>query len=264
MLNIMQQTNNKIACPTEALTPASSTSSRYTFGDSAHLIKHMLSIGYEHQGTSVAKVKNKENAGFQKHLMLFSNDALRIDDNNHMQIMVTNSHDGKSSLRINLGIYRTVCANGLVVGDTFTEYRIRHDRPTFLSDVNSAIEKIAACAPDIADKIRHMQNIKLSDETIEALKFDVAHALIDAPIVDLTTMANVKRRGDKENNLYVVFNRLQESLIRGGISIKEEKEVDGVLQFKSRRTRKVTSIDRQREINKELWNRINNFYLEVA
>lgn len=42
------------------------------------------------------------------------------------QIYVRNSYAGESSLRINVGFYRLICSNGMVVGTDYFDKRIRH------------------------------------------------------------------------------------------------------------------------------------------
>lgn len=60
------------------------------------------------------------------------------------------------------------------------------------------------------------------------------------------------RSADLSNDLWTVYNRAQESLIRGGL-----RYVDKDGDFKT--LRKVSSIDTVSKINKELWNLAKSF-----
>ena len=42
------------------------------------------------------------------------------------EIILLNSHDGTSSYQMLPGLFRAVCQNGLVCGDTFGEVRVPH------------------------------------------------------------------------------------------------------------------------------------------
>ncbi len=84
--------------------------------------------------------------------------------------------------------------------------------------------------------------------------------------VDLSTVDAVRREADQGQDLYTVFNRVQESLIRGGIKYKintpvldENKNqivVDEIAQYKERNatTRKLKDFTKTTELNKALWN----------
>ena len=83
--------------------------------------------------------------------------------------MLFNSHDRTKSFSISAGIYRFVCANGLVVSDSvFESYKIKHigDRD---NDVVNAVAKITAIKDKLLDKIKTLSNIQLSNLEKKAL-----------------------------------------------------------------------------------------------
>ena len=59
---------------------------------------------------------------------VFPEHEVRIGDNDvtQLKINVINSYDGSSNLRICMGGFRIVCANGMVVGETFGDFASRH------------------------------------------------------------------------------------------------------------------------------------------
>ncbi len=61
-----------------------------------------------------------------------------------------------------------------------------------------------------------------------------------------------RRSADLSNDLWTVYNRVQESLIRGGL-----RYVDKDGDFKT--LRKISSIDSVSKVNKELWNLAKGF-----
>ena len=89
-------------------------------------------------------VQDKSRQGFQKHLLRFHrrNELGRaVFEDSRAELILTNSHDGGSAFRLFSGVYRMVCMNGLVVGETFGEFAVRHSHHT-LGEVMQAAQKI--------------------------------------------------------------------------------------------------------------------------
>lgn len=61
-----------------------------------------------------------------------------------------------------------------------------------------------------------------------------------------------RRFDDQAKDAYTVFNRLQEKLIRGGLSYCQERETDKQLVWKN--TRAVSSVSQSTKLNREFWN----------
>ena len=59
-------------------------------------------------------------------------------------------------------------------------------------------------------------------------------------------MLTPRRYEDRRDDLWTVYNRVQESLIKGGLSGR-------TVQGKNNRTRAVTSIDGDVKLNRALW-----------
>lgn len=81
-----------------------------------------------------------------------------------LRVLCLNSVDGSSRLRILLGWYRYVCANGLAVGTTRAEWRLAHREGATLAAVPTAVqaevtapqdhEDVSTERPDIASVLR--------------------------------------------------------------------------------------------------------------
>lgn len=254
--------------PINALSGHDAVSEKYQHGNSLDLIAKIESQGFTLIDTSYAKVRNKNKSGFQKHVMIFEHETQGfIDDHNRVRLLVTNSHDRSSSLVFNVGVYRTVCSNGLVVGDTYFERRIKHIGTDFNVLVETGLEDMLERFRIVADKVKVMQSIRLSDNQVKELTYRVALKRLEK-VEGLQTFnvdyATPQREEDKGNTLYNVFNRAQEVALKGGLAYRTMKvDEDNVIAFKNGTTRAVKEIDASKKLNKFIWE-IAESYMKSA
>ena len=236
--------------PIQAQTKHNCTSDNYQFVDSKQVIKQFENKGFQLDSVSSAQVRNPSKEGFQKHIMIFSRPDLILDDGNKVQILARNAHDGSSSLMLNIGVYRAVCANGLVAGNDLFQSRVIH-LGDIRKKINDSIVEIAAKTGDLKKQVNLMQSNELDfKDNLNLLQFaaDIRLKDIDNLLsVDLNTIDRVRRRDDFGQDLYTVFNRIQESIIRGGIKYRTAKGKNT--------TCKINSITKNIELNRQLWSK---------
>lgn len=171
-----------------------------------------------------------------------------------VRIIVTNSHDGTSSFGFHIGIFRLICENGLVISTkTFTEIKVRHIHYNF-----EELRKVVATATEqIPHEIeafnamqkREMKVEEASELAVNALKIRKGMELTDNLSVDEEIISELlvpKRDADKGNDLWSIYNVLQEKIIKGGSIIS----VDGK---KPRKMRGIKSAIKDLTINKRLF-----------
>lgn len=241
------------------------TSEKYQQVSTRDIMDRFFAQGFEQVGISANKTRTEGKRGYQKHVAILTRDDLKIDDNNQLQLLITNAHDGSSSLRFNIGVYRFVCANGLVVGDTFFDYRVKHIGNGFIDKVDQGIQESLRVMPLVAQTVRNMQQFDMSMEQVNEFLLRSAQKRLkhvdNVTAIDLKTVGYVRRKEDLEDNLYNVFNRAQESVIRGGIKYEKRHTkwngLQGVSKLKTHTTKSVKSIQTNMQLNKELWDMAN-------
>ncbi len=224
-------------------------SSKYKQVNTAEVIEVFKDNGFYIMGTSVAKPRTEHRKGFQKHVVAFTRDDLNTGNGEQLQLLLTNSHDGTTSFRLDSGIFRFVCANGLVVGDTTHTTRIKHVGDC-LNKIDEAIKYQLDRLPQVAAEVERFKGIVLDPDTVA--DFSMRSAELRVPEVKALIPVRARRSADLPNDLWTVYNRVQEGLIRGGLWY-ESKEGE----FK--RLRKLSSIDTVSKVNKELWNLAKDF-----
>ena len=233
---------------------AKGTSARYTHIPTDKVISDMELLGW---GVVDAKeVKARKNIGFQKHLVVFRNNDLKISrkgDTVFPQILLQNSHDGKNSFNFTAGLYRMVCENGLVVStQEFDSVSIRH----MGYDFENLKEKITAMVkqlPLTIESMNKMVETELAEDNILALAEDLIKIRLEGTknTYDFTTLDEVnmiQRKEDGGGDLWSSFNRIQENIIEGNFKYKTPT---GKIRF----ARPVKNFKQDLELNKKMFNK---------
>jgi hypothetical protein len=215
---------------------------KYIQTPTSRVVEDLMRLGW--QVTKAQEVRSKKYKGFQKHIVVFRHPDIQIKGKNgddaFPQILLTNSHDGKAAFNFRVGIFRLVCSNGLVVADAdFNNVSIRHMNYTFESlqaKVSEVIEKL----PGLVQKINLFKSTKLTEDQINEFAYKAATLRTKAR-VNVMELLEVTRNEDQGNDLWAVFNRVQEKIIGG--SFRSGK----------RKSRSVTSFQKDIEINEQLF-----------
>lgn len=230
------------------------TSTKYVPINTAGLVSQFETAGFTLAGTSAARVRNAARQGFQKHLFTFrhADMQLRGQDDVLPQIVLKNSYDGTSSLQIMLGVYRLVCANGLIVGSTWDMLRVRHVGSNAVSDALHGAFKLVGNASKLAETIQAMKSTQLSLDGKLHLANAAANLIAPetAVTVKLSSLLTPRREADVSDDLWTVFNRVQENVMRGGLQYTTLNVNDEIRQ---RVSRGVRSIDASVKFNQILW-----------
>jgi hypothetical protein len=207
----------KAAAPsvfTEAKAPH--LTDKYIQTPTIKVVEDLMNLGWE--VTKAQEVKSRKYKGFQKHLIMFRHPEITIKgangDDAQPQILLTNSHDGKAAFNFRVGIFRFVCSNGLVISDAdFGVMSIRHMNYTFESlqaKVNEMITKL----PGLVNKINTFKAKELTEEQMNDFATK-ASELRTKKRVNIMEVLTPTRPEDQGNDLWVVFNRVQEKILGG-------------------------------------------------
>lgn len=183
----------------------------------------------------------------RKHMVRFTHrdfieSPLRKGDE-RPEIILTNSHDGSSSFHIMAGLYRKVCANGLMVMQQGVEdMRIRHVGHT-LDEVIAASLKVASGLDGVMSTVNDMRGIILTDKQQRDLAYEMAAARFNEKSIKTPENLLTLRRNEDSwtPSLYNTFNVIQENMIRGGQRVSD------------RVMRPITNIDNDININRAMW-----------
>ena len=228
--------------------------SKYTPIRTQGLIDSLVSKGYTVTNQVACKVRKASKEGFQKHMVRLSHNdlVLRNVGDSRPEIVIVNSHDGTSSARFLLGVYRLVCSNGLIVGQTFGGFSVRHVGE-IADQVETGLIQIAQQLPQVSDKIQHFNGLILNQSKQRDFANEAAKLILpdSAEAVDLNSVLRTRRQADNNSDLWSVYNKAQETLIRGGVHYMARitDDQNKTITMRPNTTRAIKSIDRQVEVN---------------
>ena len=233
----------KAAAPSVFTTEkASHLSEKYIQTPTIRVVEDLMNLGWE--VTKVQEVKSRKYKGFQKHLLVFRNPEITIKgengDDSFPEILLTNSHDGKAAFNFRVGIFRLVCSNGLVISDAdFGVMSIRHLNYTFES-LQAKVAEMITKLPGLVQKI----NLFKSKELTEVQMNDFAtkaSQLRTKKTVNIMDVLTPTRTEDQGNDLWVVFNRVQEKILGGSYT------------YGGRKARSVKNFQQDIKLNEQLF-----------
>jgi len=139
-----------------------SRSERYTYIPTITLLNKLREEGFQPYFACQSKVRNDDKRGHTKHMV-----RLRREGNNQgkevPEIILLNSHDGSSSYQMIPGIFRFVCTNGLVCGDSFGEIRVPHKGDVVGQVIEGAYE-VVGIFDKVEESVDAMKSIQLTNE----------------------------------------------------------------------------------------------------
>jgi len=201
---------------------SSTTSEKYSHIPTHKVIEDMELLGWK--VSDVKQIKARKNAGYQKHLVVFRNPDIAIEgkdgDAVFPQILLTNSSDGKNAFTFKAGLFRMVCENGLVIStQDFADLRIRHVGYDF-NELQKTITSIVEKLPLTVESMNKFKQTQLTEEQIlkfakEALETRFGELELKRVTIDYTEFVKATRKEDEGNDLWSVFNRVQEKVIEG-------------------------------------------------
>lgn len=227
-----------------------SRTKRYSFIPSDKLLEALKGEGFYVASASQTHSRTAERRAYTKHLIRLrhaKHDRKVGEEFN--EIVLLNSHDGTSPYRMMGGRFRLICMNGLVVGSVYDQVCVRHSGNPKDAVIEGAY-KILNMFDRIDDSVAAMKGTRLSAP--EQRAFGRAALALRYPAEDYSTplvtaeqIIEPRRVDDNRSDLWTVFNRTQENLMRGGQRTTDIR--------RHTHSRSLRHIDRSVALNRDLW-----------
>jgi len=245
---------------------------RYSFFSTEQFLDAFSKLGWYPYS-----VKQNGVGPYARHIIRLHNDDFGFipvkGDKIRPQLILDNSHDGFTKARIHLGLFRMVSETGLILNipGMSCSYKFLHVGVN-QSKLMEIISDIAEGYRTVADHIKEMQSIFVSeDDKIEFAMKTIAlrdsdrfakedktpdEDAINASI-DIFDIFEPVRPQDDSNDLWTLFNVVQERTVKG---LFEQKSPKG----RKSQARVISNAARNLEFNKDLWELTESFLNETC
>ena len=223
---------------------------RYKFTPTTDIINHMDTLGWKLTNAKQSKTKVPLRQNFGVHITEFQHPDLYIKNSEgrveaRPTVVLLNSHDGSRPINFEMGLFRLVCSNGLMVKDKdFGGFKERHTKYT-LQEVQNMIEQKMLGLNSTVEKINRWSGIEMSAKDRRAFAIDALALRLGEEKVaedyEIMEILSPRRDADAPNTLWHTFNRVQENIIRGGY------------QMNNRTARPITNPIQDMVLNQGLW-----------
>ena len=229
--------------------PHESRSQRYAYIPTATVLTELRKEGFQPFMVTQTRTRHEDRRDYTKHMIRLRHASQINARGEANEIILLNSHDGTSSYQMLAGMFRFVCSNGLVCGDTVADVRVPHKGDVAGQVIEGAYQVLHGFDRALESR-ESMQAITLDEGEAEvfaraalSLKYDDPDK--PAPITE-SQILMPRRFDDRRPDLWSVFNRTQENLTKGGL---HGRSANGRRQ----QTRPVQGIDSDVRLNRALW-----------
>lgn len=197
------------------------TGARYVFISTRDVLTALMDAGFE--PTAVQQTRSRSgNEGYARHMLHFKPlvQALSLDDVLG-EIVLLNSHDGRSAYQLRAALFRPVCTNGMLTSMGDVGFVHVSHRGNVVAHVVEAARKITRDLAQVGDAVLRMRQTMLTaDQQLDfareamALRFP-AHAT--APL-EPGQLLERRRVADVGDDVWRTFNAVQEHVLHGGLA----------------------------------------------
>lgn len=240
---------HRVAPSIFAEAPHESRSQRYAYIPTATVLTELRKEGFQPFMVTQTRTRHEDRRDYTKHMIRLRHASQISARGEANEIILLNSHDGTSSYQMLAGMFRFVCSNGLVCGDTVADVRVPHKGDVAGQVIEGAYQVLHGFDRALESR-ESMQAITLDEGEAEvfaraalSLKYDDPDK--PAPITE-SQILMPRRFDDRRPDLWMTFNRVQENLTKGGLS---GRSANGRRQ----QTRPVQGIDSDVRLNRALW-----------
>ena len=238
-------------------------SDNFAYVPTFQILEALLGEGFQCHEVAQSRPYKREKEPYVKHMLRLRYPTEKAPEIGGLvpELVLVNAHNGTSQYYLYGGVYRFICANGMVVGDTFASMHVRHTGGDITRNrvLEGSYEIINEQLPRVMGQVASMQQRVLSLPERTEL---AGHALAlrypnTVPSFAANDLLITRRLEDEPQDLWTTFNVIQENLTQGGATGRS-------VLFNQRTTmRPLERVDAMVGVNRKLWD-VAAGYLKAA
>ena len=234
------------------------TSDTYAYLPTHMVLTSMLKEGFTVQEVAQARPYKKDRDPFAKHMLRLRPPAPTGRSGKPKvhdiipELVLVNAHDGTARYYLYAGLYRYICSNGMMVGDTFFSMSVAHRGGEMVQGLvlEGSYKIIKESFPAMLKQVKQMQAATMRPDQLTRFATDAIALRYPGemtPVFAPEQLLASRRPDDAGNSVWQVLNRVQENIIEGGFASQS-------ILFQRRTTiRAVERVDARVNINRGLW-----------
>ena len=140
-----------------------------------------------------------------------------------VSLTITNSCNGSKPLSLDLGMYRQVCSNGTIAFNRAAESEIIRHIQVDYNNLANFISNVNRKTSIVLNEFEKLKHTNLSVKEMQKLAYEAAQLRYsNLDDIDINDLLSVNRIEDEGNDLWTVFNRIQENLIGDVANLNED------------------------------------------
>src|ERR1700761_2106274 len=162
-----------------------SRSERYTYIPTAEILAGMRREGFIPVNAIQSRSRIPGKAAFTKHQIRFNYEGadtrlLKVGDS-VPQLVLTNSHDGTSTYQLDLGLFRLICLNGMMVADKqFSTFKVPH-KGDILRNVIEGSYSVISQTEQLAERVEQFSQVRLTHQEQALFATEALRLRFDTP-----------------------------------------------------------------------------------
>lgn len=228
----------------------SSRSDKFVPVPTIEVLRALEKEGFVPFSAKQGRTRDASRREFTKHMIRLRHvDGQKVINGSTAEVILKNGNDGTCAYNLMAGLFRFVCFNGLIVADGEVEkVRVGHIGRKVADDVIEGTFRVIGESELALERANEWSQLRLPAPVQEAyadaakvLRFDEGQT-----VPETREVLRVRRSADSGNSLFEVYNRVQENLVKGGLSYRGANN-------RRMSTREISGIDQDVKLNQALW-----------
>ena len=138
-------------------------------------------------------------------------------------LTITNSCNGNKPMQLDLGVYRQVCSNGLIAFEQAAESEVIKHVQVNYNNLDQFIANVSRKTSTVLNEFEQLKHTDLSLSDMRKLANEAARLRYNnLEDINIDDLLSVNRIEDEGNDLWTVFNRIQENLTADVNNLNED------------------------------------------
>lgn len=236
-----------------------SRSDRFSTIPTIEIVRGMEKEGFRPYSVGQCISRDESRQNFTKHMVRFRHAEIGMVNGSLFEVVLVNGNDGSAAYRLEAGVFRIACLNGLLVkSDDMGSLKVRHTGDVMHKVIEGSY-KVLERAEETMDATRRWTGIGLTErqqrafangalvERFGEIENEPGHPNTGVTVAQILAP---RRYDDVGNDLWRTFNRVQENVMKGGLT---STRLDSNNRLRRSTTREIQGIDQNVKLNGGLW-----------